>query len=200
MAKAMVHLNGNALCAVDILTTGPTPGVHDIWQITVLPLDNFYKPIKGGLIPFSMTMKPHDPDSYDKKYISQLQLAKAMSGLDPFTGVDLFESWFKRLDLVEGKKIQVISHDWGAKASFLRHWLQPTNFDLHFHEWYRDLIPVSMYLNDNAEMNVEQIPYPKSKLSFICTRLGLPFTEGYDSLQNSVMIAQAYERIRKRLF
>lgn len=196
----MVHLNGNCLCAVDVLTTGPIPGVHDIWQLTILPLDNFYKPVRGGIPPFSTTLRPHDPGCAEKSHISQLMLAKAMSGIDPFMGVDIFESWFQRLDLVEGKKLQVISHDWPVKSAFLRHWLQPTNFNLHFHEWYRDLIPVSMYLNDNAEMNIEQIPYPKSKLSFIATRLGLPFTEAYDSLENAVMIAQAYERIRKRLF
>lgn len=200
MTKAMVQLNSNLLCAVEVLTTGPTPNVHDIFQISIVPLDNFYKPLKAGIMPFSTTLRPHDPTVRDRSHISELEMAKATRGLEPFTACDIFQRWFQKWELPEGKKLQVISYDWPTKAKFLEAWLQPDIFHEHFHEWYRDLLPVSMYLNDCAEMNIEAIPFPKNKFTFICSRLNLPFTDRNDSLENAVQIAAAYERILKKRF
>ena len=49
MARGMIHLNGNILCAVDVETTGLEVGFHEIWQIAVLPLDSNIKPNKDIL-------------------------------------------------------------------------------------------------------------------------------------------------------
>ena len=197
--KTMVHLNSNILCAVDLNTTGPIVGEHEIYELSVMPLDVMYKMDKQ-FMPFNTTIRPENPKIVDKKHLSQDKLVKVMRGHDPFTVVDLFEDRFKKLNLPDRKRIMVISYDWPTKSAFLKYLFQPKLFDLYFHEWYRDLIPVSLYLNDNADMNIEPVPYPKSLLTFIAGRLGLPFEDKCDTLNNARTIANCYERIRKRMF
>lgn len=197
--KSMQHLNSNILCAVDINTTGPIVGEHEVWEISVIPLDNLYRMDKR-FFPFNTTIRPENSNNADPRYVSKERLLKILKGLDPMTVIDLFEDWFSKLNLPDRKKIMVISHDWVLKSAFLRHMFQSTLFDLYFHPWYRDLIPVSLYLNDNADMNIEQVPYPKSNLTFLATRLGLPFEDKLDTLNNANTIAQCYERIRKKMF
>jgi hypothetical protein len=200
MPKAMHHLNGNIMCAIDIETTGSVVGTHDIWQIAVVPLDSFYKPIFSPL-PFTTILRPHNKEESERKYVSQENLSRAvLRGNDPYKAGDVFEKWFINLNLPDGKKIMPLAHDWCFKKPFIENWLFTGLYRSFFHDWYRDLIPVSLYANDSAEDSIEQVPYPKSLFSFLMARLQVEWKENADCMAHCVALAEGYKRALRRLF
>lgn len=201
MPKAMHHLNDNLLCAVAIETTGPTAGFHDLWQVCVLPLDHNYKPVMTPL-PFHTIMRPHEKDLFDPKFISQDNRIRAVGrGICPYKAGDVFGRWLEQFNLKEGKKIMPLTYDWADVRPFLQSWLTPDYFHLYFHRWYRDLLASSLHSNDAAEDSIEQVPYPKNNLSFVCHRLGVEYREtNTDCLMAAVAIAEAYKKSLRRLF
>ena len=91
MARAMQHLNGNLLCAVDIETTGLEPNYHEIWQLCVLPLDSNIDPLKKigerSILPFYMDLKVNNPDHVDPTSMSVVQLTHAINNGVSFVSV-----------------------------------------------------------------------------------------------------------------
>lgn len=184
--------------AIDV--TGPNVGFHDLWQISILPLNYKYEKMEG-LSPFSITLKPHNPLNYDPKWLKREKLVQAMgSGFDQYDAADMLQRWFDRLQLADNKKIMVLVHNWAWMRPWLINWLQPTQFAMTFHEWYRDLISVSLYANDCADAHIEQIPYPKSKFAYLCSTLKVDNDVQYDTLLAARSAAECYKHMIKRLF
>ncbi len=196
--SSMIHLNGNLLCVVDVETTGLDPAQHDVIQIAVLPLDSEIKPLKT-VYPFYMNMKPKRPENIDWKAatVTKLNMAQLInSAIDPWTAVDLFEEWFRKLNLPVGRKIMPLAHNWPFDRQFILEWLGgPRSFEYFFHHHYRDSMCASLYLNDRAEQHIDHIPIPKVSLEYCCTVFGVQNLKAHDALQDCITTAEVYRRM-----
>lgn len=197
----MIHLNGNLLCAVDIETTGLDVNKHEIYEIAILPLDSLMRP-RTDILPFDTTMQPINKENIDwegmKKSNNQEKVVKACTnGIDPFNAAEFLLEWFHKLKLPERKKIVPLAHNWaGIDKLFIQQWLGPLTFDLIFHFHYRDTMTTALYLNDRADKQVEQIPFPKVGLQYLVSSLKIE-TDGraHTAIDDCVTTAKVYERL-----
>lgn len=196
----MIHLNGSVLCAIDIETTGLDFTRHEIYDITILPLDHRME-IRRDILPFSLMMKPDLDENIDwdgmNKCGNKERVVKAQqSGLDKFRAIDLLLAWKDKLKMPENKQIMVLSHNWaGIDKQFLQQWLGPLTFNLIFDGRYRDLMCTTLYLNDRAEYHKEQIPFPKQNLTYICSCLKIPYEVKHTSMEDAKLLVEAYREI-----
>ena len=65
MILSLSHLNGNALAAIDIETTGRVGGVNEIVQIAIVPLSLDLEVIPG-ISPFYQNIKPNKVHSFNR--------------------------------------------------------------------------------------------------------------------------------------
>lgn len=192
--SSMVHLNGNLLCAVDVETTGTDPLKNDIWQVCILPLDSFIKPLKG-VLPFYMDMQLKNPENIDYKAVSigKANLAELqLRAIDPWKCVDLFIEWFEKLRLPEKKKIAPLASNWLFDRDFLIEWLGRQSFDHYFHFHYRDTQAAALFMNDRADQHIERVPHPKVGLSYLGTLYDVKNLKAHDALQDCVATAEVY--------
>lgn len=193
--KQLVHLNGNLLCVLDLETTGLKAGYHEIWQICVIPLDSWIRPLKG-INPFYIELKPEKYENADPKALTKLKLAELVTkGINQFVGVDLFESWVKKLELPLDKKICPLAHNWPFDRSFLVEWLGWETFDSIFHPWYRDAMPVTVFLNDRANFKQETLPYIRHSLVSLTTRHKTENRPTHDAMDDCLATAELYRSI-----
>ena len=195
----MIHLNGNLLCAIGIETTGTKVGLHDIVQICVMPLDSTIKP-HSTLMPFDLVLKPDRLDQIDIEdvKINKLRLANyALTGFDPFEAADLFADWYKTLGLRENKKIMPLAYNWALMRPFLEEWLGTCNFEYHFDERYREIVSTALYLDDRADIEIEQFPFAKVNLQYLTTTLRLPFEPDrkHEAIYSCATIAAVYREL-----
>lgn len=195
---SMQHLNGNLLCAVDVETTGLLPGHHDVIQIAVLPLDGKIKPLKT-IMPFYMDMKPKFPENVDKKAmtVTNIDYVKLMSrAIEPWRAVDLFEEWFKRLNLPERKRIVPLATNYLFDKPFIEDWLGgPKNYDAFFHPHFRDTMVIGAYFADRADQHSVRIPFPKLGLGEMASNLNIKNLKAHDALQDCFTTAELYRKV-----
>ena len=110
---------------------------------------------------------------------------------------DLFDSWFQKLELAENKKIIPLAHFWPHDRAFLLDWLGQSAFNLYFDWRYRDLLTACVVMNDRADLAVEQIPYPKLDLGYICSQLRVERLSPHEALSDAVATAEAYRLLLK---
>jgi DNA polymerase III epsilon subunit-like protein len=197
MARSLVHLNGNLLCAVDTETTGLDPEVHDIVQIAVLPLDSEIRPLEG-ILPFNMHLKPKRPQNADPKAlkINRLNLVELIErGMEPDRGADIFMEWFEKLNLGYNKRIAPLGHNYPFDRGFIHGWLGPKNYEFAFDYHVRDSVSAALFLNDRAAFHAEAAPYPKVNLKYLCSQLGVENQGAHDALQDCLATAECYRRM-----
>lgn len=200
MSKGMTHLNGNLLCAVDVETTGLVPGHHDIWQVAILPLDSFIKPLKS-ILPFYMDIRIKFPENIDPKAIKlpRSEFARRQQcAIEPFNCADLFDEWFDRLKLPIYKKIVPLAQNWPFDRGFLIEWLGRASFEHTFHPVYRDTMVAAAIDSDLADFRTEKILFTQCNLNFLCTRLGIQNQKPHDALQDAIATAECYRRMLLR--
>lgn len=200
MSKGMIHLNGSLLCAVDVETTGLIAGHHDIWQIAVLPLDSFIKPLKT-VLPFYMDIKIKFPENIDPKAIKlprQEFARRQQNAIEPFSCADLFDEWFDRLKLPIHKRIVPLAQNWPFDRSFLIEWLGLSSFEHTFHPVYRDTMVAAAFDSDLSDFRSEKIFFTQHNLRFLCTRLGVQNQKPHDALQDAIATAECYRRMLLR--
>ena len=195
---SMPHLNGNLLCAVDVETTGLKPGVHDLIQICVLPLDGNIKPI-NSITPFYINMKPKFPENIDKgaATVNGLQMTNVIkTGIDPWAGVELFEEWFKNLNLPVNRSIVPLAHNWPFDREFIKEWLGgPEMFWHHFSPQYRDSMTAALYMNDRADYHQERVESPKTNLNYMCRQYKVDNPNAHDALGDCIATAELYRKL-----
>ena len=197
MPRGLIHINNNILCAVDVETTGLEPGYHDIYQISILPLGPDLKPITS-IIPFYIDMQVTNPDRIDKKAVkmNREQFAiKQQRALDPFSGADLLDQWFERLNLPAYKKIMPLAQNWPFDRSFITHWLGKENFEYTFSPLYRDTMVISQFHTDLMDHRGEPIVFPQYNLQYLCQKLGIKNQKPHDALQDCIATAEVYRRL-----
>lgn len=200
MSTNLVHNNGHMMAVIDVETTGLRPRHNDIVQICVLPIDSDFKPLKG-VVPFYAEMKPKRPENVDFKgmTVNKLTLRDIMEKA-PHASVmaDLFTEWYKRLPLPFNKCIMPLAHNWPFDREFVEDWLGRAHFEYFFHPYYRDLLPVALSQNDIAAYHLEQYPYPKLNLAYLCNLLGVENMCAHDALGDCVATAACYRELLRR--
>lgn len=196
----MKHLNDNLPCVVDIKTTGNQPGVHDLWQLCVIPLTTGYR-LNKTILPFHIYTHPKRPENFDAKKFTTKELnIIRMGAIDPWTAQDTFEHWYLKLNLLKRKRIQPIAYDWPKQRAFLLDWFGYDDagdsylFDFFDAFRYRDLIPVATFLNDLAWTNSEPYPIQKQNIAYICNRLNV-IKQGKDCLSTCFAIAECWRKL-----
>lgn len=210
--RTMIHANGNMVCAIDVETTGLRPFHNDMIQVCVLPLDSELKPA-AGIMPFYTEMQPKRPENVDLKAmgLTKLELCKIMqNALDADRVADLFEEWFSKLPLPHGKKLIPLAHNWIYDHAFMTDWLGYEHMNHYFFGHHRspiagglldlhiDLMTAALFENDKADFNVEQTPYPKLGLKYLCGLLGVELVNAHDALADCVATAECYRRLMQR--
>jgi len=162
----MIHLNRNILAALAIKTTGPDAQKHEIIEIAIIPLNEKCE-IDKSKIPFNLMLKPERPELVDYSFENEYLMHVCTVGFEKYDAAELFEAWFLKLKLLERKKIMILAHDWASKRDFIKEWLQPTSFGIHFDHRYRDPQAIGLFMNDVFDRKTEPCPFPKVKLGYM---------------------------------
>ncbi|GAG17775.1 unnamed protein product [marine sediment metagenome] len=202
MSNAMVHWNGNQLCAIDTETTGLDSAWHDIIQICILPLDSNIQP-RRDVLPFYIEMIPQHPERADPEAMKINRLDFAIIGQrghDQEKAKDLLEAWIEKLGLPStkyGRKKQIIplGQNYAFDQGFMREWLGHETYQQYFHYDVRDLKRVVAYLNDRAGMHAEKVPFSKGNLRWIANHLNVPLDKAHDALADCQATAECYRRL-----
>jgi len=198
--KSLVHLNNNMMVSLDIETTGLRPGFHEIIQIAMIPLDNWLEPRKD-LPVFDLKICPEHLGriDYDSLEVSKQTIQDVMdTGLPSVKVQELFEYWFERLRLPEGKKLVPLGMNIAEfDLQFIQHWLGYKAYKNYFFGHPRDLMMIACYLNDVSDFHAEQTPFNKVGLKDIARKLDIEVLEGlhHDALYDAMLTAQCYKKI-----
>lgn len=203
----MKHLNGNLMCAIDIETSGLMPPFtgaarpHDMLQIAIVPVAANLT-VSREFPLFHLKLQPKRPENVDAKAdeVNRGMLRDAMlNGMEPWTAVERFEEWFTRLRLAPGKKIVVLGCNYANfDKYFIMDWLGgPLNYNEFFRSDVRDVQTVACYINDTADHFSEMIPFPKWRLSYLASCLGVdhPHATAHDAVQDCVTSIEVYRRL-----
>lgn len=205
MARALIHLNGNLMCAVDTETTGLIAGYHDIIQVCVLPLDSDFEPLRElngePLLPFYMNLKPKRPEHADDAAMKVHKITMAeliQNGTEPYKAADLFDEWVARLKLPFRKQICPLGANYPFDKGFLIDWLGEQAVQQFFDYHYRDIQPVAQFLNDRSAFHAGNVPFPKVNVAYLASQLGIEHSHAHDALQDCLIEARIYKEMLKR--
>lgn len=147
---------------------------------------------KGELVEFCCIPM----DARYKKSKQPLFLCKIKSafhkgaGLDSVDASGLFERWFDKLELMEGKSIMPLIWDWGAVSSLLKNWAF-VPFDMP-----RDLKSIYAYYQDRYDYRVEPLPSNHITFSRACRLLNITRVDRNVGSQAVAQI-EMYEKLLK---
>jgi len=192
--SGLVHLNGNLLASVDLETTGRRPGYHEIIQIAVVPLNSDITPVPD-INPFYMNIAPKYPEraERDAYTVHGLDLAELQNNCpDAWKVADLFDEWFKALDLPFERRITPLAHNYPFERGFLQHWLGLESFDQFFHFHARDSMEFAININDAAAFHGMSTPFPYVGLKPMCKKFGIINHKAHDALCDSLATAELY--------
>lgn len=197
--KDFVHLNGDLLCAIDVRTSGPDPQEHDILDICILPLTSNLT-FSRVYLPYMMQIKPRYVEFVDKRHTSRTckePLSHYINqGLSYYQSATLFDEWFDRFQLKEGKRIQPLVYDTRI-LPFIREWLGPNNFADRFSEKVRSVESVALFINDKAAFKATPYPLPKTTLSYLCNKLSVERDNLKDTLDTAKVLGLVYKEMMK---
>lgn len=199
--RSMIHLNGNVLCVIDCETTGEVPGYHDIWQVCILPLNEKLEP-SNEVLPYYHDFIIKRPENINFEVIKNKEefINAQKTGLDPDFAATLFDEWFEKLRMGFRKRISPLAQNWVFDRGFVADWLGQVAFSQQFDACYRDLMPVALYLNDVADFEVEQTPFPKVNLAYLCSQLKVEHERAHNALADCMSTAQVYKRFVLKQF
>lgn len=196
---SLVNWNGHQLHVVLALTTGPDPNIHDIYHLTVLPLDCNIE-YRKDIIPFSIDIRPRYPDIQEQGYVTKSRFQKVLTqGQSQYKANDLFEFWYNKLDLSHNKygtrrKIIPLAYNFASFNGHLINLFGITNYRAYFHPQYRDILTSAAFVDDVAGSHVRQVPYAKFDLPWICNKINVDNTHLKHDLIKANAIAQVYKK------
>lgn len=201
MALNLVHLNGNTMCAVSIVTSGTIPRYHTVMQVCLLPLDSNLEP-RQDIPPFDVYIKPRNID-YDSLKRNKSVLEQAVeTGLEPSKAFELFEHWFMRLGLKVNKMITPLTFNWAYYSQFVEDWAGYENYKYYFHPYARDLLTVANYRNDLGDFQATGIPFPDViTVTMLAGRLGVEVIDDtpHDAVYRALLSGRVYKALLKDL-
>lgn len=202
---AMEHWNNKMCCVIDTETTGLDPNFHEIIQLCVLPVDSFFRP-RRDISAFYVNIKPEYPERIDKKAaeVNKLDLAELMkTGFDRYKVLDMFEDWYNKLGIKlnaygNPNKIMPLGQNYAFDRAFMQVLFGVEEYNRLFDYHYRDTMIGALYLNDQAGMHSERVPFPKVNLQYLATTLKVETTGAHNALADCLTTAEVYRLMCKR--
>lgn len=198
-ADGLMNLNGNVMCSIDFETTGLVAGYHDAIEVAIVPVGMDLRPSKK-VVPFVTLLRPKDryPDSWTEEAARVHKIKReelAIHGREPFKAADDFEVWVQKLGLGPNKKIAPLAYNWPFDRSFLIDWLCPKTFDFWIWHRYRDALPLVLALNDRAEQDGRDCPFPQTGLQDVRSRLSIPECSAHRALGDALVHIEVYREL-----
>lgn len=197
----MITNNGHIICAIDTETTGLDPEVHAIWQVSAIPLTFNLDQDKTRPV-LDLLMYPPQIDELPR---AKLQLTSAQiedvkeRGLPPYKGADLFDDWFTKLNLPEGKRIIPLAFNWKFDMGHLQRWLGYSYTNYKFDGGARDAFLVAKFINDLAEFQGEPVPFARTNLGAVCKRLGVTLEHAHDATEDAFATVEVYKKLLRKV-
>lgn len=208
---SMQHLNGDIICAIDCETTGLDVNFHEIWELAIIPLDrdlNVLKVSNNGrrILPLDMLIKPEYPDRIDPELLRRrhADLTRAITtGFDCDQASGLLEEWVDKLDLPEGKfqgrrRIIPLGQNYRFDKDMITAWLGEDLYKYMFSHLYRDTMTVALFLDDNAGMYADKVPYGKYSLSWLANQHNIKIERAHRALDDAHATAKIYKKMSLR--
>ncbi len=196
MPSAMISTRHCPMTATDAETTGFAAGYHEICEVAFVVLNSDLEPDQH----FYMRIRPKYPERCDPKAmrVHGIPLSELQKWPTSDIVLDMFDDWFKSLNLPLNKKLTPLCHNWsfdkGFYEDFFGHELMRRYFSLP-----RDTLRVAVFMNDRACFRCEQFPFPEScQLKDLCKRLGVPYEGAHNALSDSLMTAKVYKELLRR--
>ena len=193
----LVHINGHLMAAIDLETTGTQPGVHEIIQIAVVPLDANFQPMEG-IRPFYTTVRPDHPERASAG--AQLKHGIPMEELllhapSSEKVKDWLVDWFESLHLPIRRCLVPLAHNWAFESSFLKAWLGVEMVDQLFHSHARDSMLYATALNDRAACAGDPVHFQRVSLGYLCRQLNVVNSNPHDALADCLAGAEVYRTL-----
>lgn len=198
-AFGMQHLNENMMCSIGIVTTGNNPEEDEILQISVIPLDaNLDHHREHPILDFNLTPLRRR-EKIEIPGWSQEEYANAIRASTPPNKVaTMFELYFTKLGLREGKRIIPLAHGWLQMSRFLIQWMGEYHFYYYFdQDRYRDVQVIAGFLNDVTDFMQEKIMYPKVSMGMLCKRNNIEYSSPFTALNEARSTMFLYKQLMK---
>jgi len=193
----MITNNGNLMCACDVETTGLDPEYHEVWQVAIIPL-TFNLERDKTRTPFELYVRPSvfETMEFDELALTRKQYDFVNEhGLDPEQGVDMFDKWFEKMQLKEGRRIVPVAQNWKFDHQYMQKFMGFEHYNYHFDGLNRDTLRLALSINDLAEFSGEPIPFSRTNLSVLCKKLGVTLDNAHDALEDAYATAQVYKKL-----
>jgi DNA polymerase III epsilon subunit-like protein len=190
-----VILNGNVLAAVDVETTGRTPGWHEVIQIGIQPLNSRCEPLEDTS-PFYFNIRPEHPERAEAKatQVHKLDLDYLMTHAPTKWQVaDWLDSWWSNLGLPHRKTLVPLAQNWAYEAGFLKAWLGLESFNQFFYWEARDTMLTAIFLKDYAYLRGRPIPFEGVGLAALCNKFGIINEDPHNALADARAEAAVYK-------
>lgn len=197
---SLASMNGNVLCAIDVETTGTLAGYHEIVQIACVPLDQHFEPHPKLRFHY-LNMLPDyplrmSPEAERKHGIS----IESLEGCPTQSrGVEIFEEWWKGLDLPFGKKLVPLAQNWGFERGFLINFLGMDGFNDFWQFHPRDTMVLAAMVNDLYAWHGRKSPFTRVGLGPLCNRFDIKLDNAHDALADCLATAKLYAEMMRFL-
>lgn len=196
------NFNYNRLVAIDTIATSE----DEIIELCIYPMNAQFQLVKT-IIPLYINVKPKlnpwkfESEDYKRLGISEMSYLSAWNdGLPPSVATELFERWCDhKIQLLPGRRLMPLTYDWGSKKAQLIKLFGEKHFEYYFHFHSRDILAVSLFANDFANVSVERPPYPKVDMAYIFSQTRTEYNRK-DTIINCVGIAKIYNKMLSNFF
>lgn len=190
----------NIRAVIDTETTGLIAGYHEMIQLAIIPINHRWERIRE-LTPFILNLKPDYPERIDPKAMTvNKKMAALADGIEQITGVDLFESWYEKVEAyctINGydPRLQPLGQNYGFDRNFIAKWMGDDLYAQRFHYHYRDTLHSALYINDHAVNNGNEPPFQKVSLTDLATALHVPFDNAHDAVADCMICLEVYKKL-----
>lgn len=192
-----MNLNYNRLVAIDTIATNQ----EEIVELCIYPINAQFELVKT-ILPIYIYVKPKvNPWNFTREDYKNLGVSENIyllawnEGLPPSQVLELFERWCDtKIQMLPGRKLMPLTYDWGRKKAQLISLLGEKHFEYYFHFHSRDILAVSLFANDFANMQVERPPYPKVDMAYIFSQTRTEYARR-DTIINCIGIAKIYKKM-----
>jgi DNA polymerase III epsilon subunit-like protein len=192
-------LFGNPMAAIDVETTGSDPSIHEIVQISIVPLTvHLEVPRVSEPLHFYSTLSPLHPETADKDAmrVNGLSLDELLKWA-PVPSVVLrgIVDWWETLPMGHGRRLTPLAHNWAYERSFLVPFFGPKLFDQLFHPFGRCTMQMAMMINDKSVVMGYDRPFRMIGLEAMCNHFGIKNQQAHNAYHDAVATAELYRNI-----